>query len=123
MQNKPKMELYTKGSCNEAVNVYVREFCDAQRVLSHCTGNYTVSYSQLSPGVALFASRQFSRMCSAADGLDLLGFQDVKNELGIFCSEAARYINETMAEWNKLMEQDTALTKMWTELNPKETSN
>lgn len=114
------MTMLQNGSLNQAVNFAVEDFYKAQIVLRRATQDYTVKFTDLPKGMQSFVQQQFFRLNGAGLMLDALGFQSVTEVLAITFNAASDYMQETMAEWNKTIEAEGDVERMFTEIEAEE---
>lgn len=117
---QPNMRVIQNGGVSEAVNFAVEDFYKAAIVLKRATKNYTVAFADLPRGVQFFAQQQFFRLNGAGLMLDALGYQSVTEVMAIVHNDAAEYMQASMAEWNKVIESEGDVERMFAEIAAEE---
>lgn len=107
------MQVVQNGGMNQAVNFAAEDFYKASVVLEKATKNFTTIYADLPPGVRSFVAQQFFRMNAAGLVLDSLGFQGVTEILAHLRKGAVDYINTTMEAWNKVINDEGEVKKIY----------
>lgn len=116
----PQFQVLQNGSVNQAVNFAVEDFYKAALVLKRATNNFETPHVNLPPGVQSFVQQQFFRMNAAGLLLDALGYQGVTQVLAVMHPAAVGYIEATMAAWNKVINEEGEVEKIWKALEAEE---
>lgn len=119
-QAAEQMGIMQNGGLNQAVNFAVEDFYKAAVVLRRATKDYTVPFTELPKGMQSFVQQQFFRLNGAGLMLDALGFQSVTEVMAILHSNASNYMQATMAEWNKVIEAEGDVERMFNEIAAEE---
>lgn len=112
--------LIHNGGVAQAVNFAVEDFYKAQMVMKRATKGYTVPYDELAKGLRLFVQQQFFRLNGAGMLLDSLGYQSVTEIMVHIHAEASDYMRATMAEWNRVIESEGDVQRMFEEIAAEE---
>lgn len=115
-----QLQVIQNGGVNQAVNFAAEDFVKAAAVLKTATKDYTVAHSDLLPGVQSFVQQQFFRMNSAGQLLDALGYQGVTEVLAYLHRPAIDYIRTTMEAWNKVINDEGEVKKIWDSIGAEE---
>lgn len=107
------MQVVQNGGENQAVNFAVEDFHKAAVVMKKATKDFTVAHADLLPGVRSFVQQQFFRINAAGLLLDSLGFQGVTEVMAYYNKGAVDYINATMEVWNKVINDEGEVKKIY----------
>lgn len=116
----PGMQVMRNGSVNDAVNFAVEDFYKAALTLKKATRDFTVADATMKPGMHSFITQQFFRVNAAGMMLDALGFQAVTEVMTVIHAQHVNYINETMAQWNKVIASEGEVEALYKEIAAEE---
>lgn len=116
----PQFQVIRNGGLNDAVNFAVEDFYKAALVLKRATRNYSAAWADQPRGMQSFIGQQFFRMNAAGMTLDALGYQGVTEVMAELHKDAVAYINATMAVWNKLIDDEGDVQRMYEEIAAEE---
>lgn len=118
--SNPAMQLFRNGGINDAVNFATEDFYKAALVLKRATKNFTWAWAVMPRGMQSFVNQQFFRMNAAGLLLDSLGYQGVTEIMAELHKDAVSYINATMAAWNKLIDEEGDVKRMYEDIASEE---
>lgn len=117
---RQQMNVIRNGSVNDAVNFAMEDFYKAAVVMKRATDNYQTPHAELPEGMRSFVTQQFFRMNAAGLIFDALGFQAITEVMAELHKEAVNYIQISMAGWNKTIEAEGLVQKMFEQIAAEE---